>query len=69
MRESTRATTWTCDGCSVKTVRDDPNQEIPPSGWRIVHILTAFPNLALQGDVVKKLHLCETCMTNVPGFP
>jgi hypothetical protein len=39
MRESSRATTWTCDnGCGVVIVRTDLYQDVPPDGWRLIQL-------------------------------
>jgi hypothetical protein len=66
MRESTRSTTWRCDGtCGITTVLSDGYQDVPPSGWRVIHILPASLNLALEAPGGVKEHravvLCTEC--------
>jgi hypothetical protein len=68
MRDQTRATTWTCDstrpsaGCQGEVVRTDLMQDVPPEGWRLVHVLREHGvNLALEADVQHRLVLCPTC--------
>lgn len=67
MRDTTRATVWTCDssapsgGCESDITRTDLFQDVPPPGWRVVHVLREHVNLALEGDVAHRLVLCPAC--------
>ena len=64
MRKSSRATTWCCGGCGVELVRTDTDQESPPEGWRVIHLLPLSLNLALEPFSprdVKRNILCGPC--------
>lgn len=66
MRESERTTTWTCDmalSCGNTEILTGGYQDVPPGGWRIIHVLPAHLNLALEGDVkaIRRLALCTQC--------
>lgn len=73
MRDQSRATTWTCDssrptaGCEREVVRTDLFQDVPPPGWRLVHVLREHGvNLALEADVQDRLVLCGECFAQSP---
>ena len=62
MRETVRSTRWDCDGiCGTTEVRTDTMQDVPPEGWRVVHILPIHLNLVLEGDPHSVLVLCTAC--------
>lgn len=66
MRESTHTTKWICDRCQTAIELTDIHQETPPVGWRRINVLTPYVNLALEGDVVKRLVLCAKCFEWIP---
>lgn len=71
MRQSTRATTWTCNGCPVEVVRTDLSQDTPPDGWRLLTLLPVNVNLALEPgspSEVKKRVVCPECFASVAGI-
>jgi hypothetical protein len=65
MRESSRATTWTCDnGCGVVIVRTDLYQDVPPDGWRLIQLLPVSVDLALRASSAQEIKtrvLCTDC--------
>lgn len=65
MRESSRATTWTCDNqCGAVQVLTDGYQDAPPEGWRLIQLLPKYVNRALEPNSkneIKTKVLCDGC--------
>lgn len=66
MRDSSRTTVWQCDKCSANETLQGDYQELPPEGWRIVHVLPVFLDLALEGVPHRAVALCAECFTWLP---
>ena len=64
MRESSTATTWTCDACGASVVLTDGYQKTPPEKWRLIKLLPNYVNMALEpsspGEVKTKV-VCKLC--------
>lgn len=69
----TRVTPWVCDGehdspdgKPFTVTRSDSMQDVPPTGWRIVHILPTSLNLALEPSSpreIRRVALCPECFS------
>lgn len=61
MRNSTSSTTWECDFCPAEELLMGGYQNVPPTGWRIIHILPIYVNMALEGEPHKVQVMCAKC--------
>ncbi|AYD83288.1 hypothetical protein SEA_ROSCOE_2 [Mycobacterium phage Roscoe] len=70
MRETSTATTWSCDGvsCTHTEVLTGGMQAVPPSGWRILKLMPTNLNLALEPlspSPVRCFSLCPDCWEDI----
>ena len=61
MRQSSTATTWTCDGCGAVEELTGGYQHTPPKDWRLVKLLPVYVNMALEPGSIADVKLRVVC--------